>query len=84
MNDWISVEDRLPWVTSNVLVFCSSGHRTVSFFILDRHEAANYHNGGGYSRKRSNKQSCHFDIAHSYSYTVTHWMPLPPPPKGIK
>jgi hypothetical protein len=84
MSDWISVDVGLPRDSSHVLVFCDGGNIAMSFFVLDRELAKSYHSGRGYSRKRSNKQSCHFDIAHNYSYKITHWMPKPPPPKSVK
>ena len=84
MSNWINVNDGLPIKNDHVLVFCEGGNIVISYFILDRVFAAQYHRGGGYSRKYSNKQSCHFDIAHSSSYKITHWMPRPAPPRGLK
>ena len=81
MDNWISVEDRLPDNDSHVLVYCDGGYINITFFLKDRELAKDYHSGGGYSRKRSNKQSCHFASAHEYSYVITHWQPKPAPPK---
>ena len=87
MSEWISVEDRLPDVEmGHFIVACDSGNVDKSFFIADRENARKHHScdskHGGYSRKYSNKESCHFDIAHTSSYKITHWMPLPEPPKS--
>lgn len=83
--NWIKVEDALPEKDmDHVIVYCDGGNIAISYFIKNREDARKYHSreglDKGYSRKHSNKESCNFDIAHSYSYKITHWMPKPKPP----
>ena len=54
VQEWISVEDRLPDVGKFVLIYSE-----INGVCLDYHDGATF----GY-------------------YDVTHWMPLPQPPKG--
>lgn len=54
VQEWISVEDRLPDVGKFVLIY-----NEINGVLLDYYDGATF----GY-------------------YDVTHWMPLPNPPKG--
>ena len=82
---WISVEDRLP---EHEFCYClavrhhhSSPEKSsvqYAFFTKDREFARRYNKY--YSRKVQGKLSVHFDIAEA-GFVVTHWMPLPDPPK---
>tara|TARA_R100000951_G_scaffold115487_1_gene123723 strand:- start:3386 stop:3739 length:354 start_codon:yes stop_codon:yes gene_type:complete len=85
-DEWISIDDRLPEKEMcNVLTHCEGGNIAISYFIKDREQARSFHSNRGkykgYTRKHAGKNSCHFDIAHKYSYKITHWKPLPEPPK---
>jgi len=86
MSEWISVRGGLPECEMlHVLVHCEGGNIEKTFFISDREHARSYFSGGTngtlYSRRHSNKESCHFELSHRYGYKITHWMPLPKPPK---
>lgn len=63
MNEWISVEDRLPEGMGTVLIAHNGG---VSF---------GWFNGAYWTRGAATK--------HKPIKTVTHWMPLPEPPKEV-
>lgn len=65
---WISVKDELPKSNFCWYLICTEGMATMSFF--EKHE-----NGDVY-------WLCHNDAEDRDEWdNVTHWMPLPPPPK---
>lgn len=66
MSDWISIEERLPERSDTYLVYLGDEDHSV-ISIADFVSK----NGG-------------WDIFEKYyiGCTVTHWMPLPSPPKG--
>ena len=72
MNEWISVKDRLPEINVDVLVFDKNiSLKYVAKIIED---------------ENSNGILCKFFIPFPYDVdfshgNVTHWMPLPEPPK---
>jgi hypothetical protein len=68
MSEWISVKDRLPDYVQQVLVY-----RTECFVC----EVMEYRNG---SWNIWNGE--YFDSFNSEFNDITHWMPLPEPPKG--
>lgn len=63
---WISVKDRFPPNTNDVLVFDDRGRMSVSCYFYSDH-------GGMMVWEQRDDQIGLGD--------VTHWMPLPPPPK---
>ena len=84
MSDWISVEDKLPEAQrSHVVVHCEGGNIDITYCLSDRENAKNFFldDSSSYSRKLHGKHSCCFQLSHEYGYKVTHWMPLPEPPK---
>ena len=85
MSDWISVDERLPEFEFGYCLAVrhyhstpDSPHTCYSFFTRDRDHARKY--AKCYSRKIQGKLSVHFSVAES-GFVVTHWMPLPEPPK---
>ena len=64
---WISVEERLPEVGQRVLVWCES--RTTKKHVTV----------STYMKDYSDKRGTYFSRRVR---NVTHWMPLPEPPKG--
>jgi hypothetical protein len=81
---WISVEDRLPDSDlQNVLAFCDGGNIQTTRFHSDRFafKRLGWPKSNCYTRKLLGKLSGHFMLSHDSGYKVTHWMPLPEPPK---
>jgi len=74
MRKWISVEDRLPELLKENIVF-----ESVSFIVTDGYYVGTceYQWGNGCGRPWS-KWSPYGDFPR---HTITHWMPLPEPPK---
>lgn len=70
MPEWISVEDRLPEASGNVLICTKTGYMAVIAFSK-KYGAFN-----------------HFDTLGEPGETamrdVTHWMPLPDLPEGVR
>lgn len=67
---WISVKDRLPEESKNVLVYCKGGYMSsVSFSHMWK--AFNHFDSQGDPTEGDNH--CFLD--------VTHWMPMPEPPE---
>ena len=65
MNEWISVEDRLPEYNTKCLVFLPDGH------LYNGIHVAYY----------SDKRNMWVDLDTTYLFDhPTHWMPLPAPP----
>ena len=78
MSDWIRIDERLPDVkddrSKGVLVYTSSGAIRISFLWSDAMQMSFSHNAPYEIIDRWHKQE-------SQGYAVTHWMPLPEPPK---
>lgn len=66
--EWISVKDRLPSIGENVLVY---DERFIDISIGYISDFLNY------------RKTWIVDCGESVSDTVTHWMPLPEPPKEV-
>jgi len=79
---WVGVDDELPEGNmAHVLVFCEGGNIDKSFYCTDREFLSKGLSSGCYSRKKHGKNSGYFDLSHKHGYKITHWMPLPEPPK---
>lgn len=63
--DWISVKDRLPKDQKSVLIV--NGHGVIKMASL--------------WKKKSNEWVWLFNGEFKYFNDITHWMPLPEPPK---
>ena len=73
---WISVKDRLPEkITNKVIVLCKNGYRGFGHY-------ENYKGKQTWYNLESDKPFTDWDLEDCESYEVTHWMPLPQPPKG--
>lgn len=70
--DWISVKEKLPENNQRVLAYCG---KTKKYFV-----------GNVMTRQFSDGVRWRHEGAKGAMYTVTskvtHWMPLPEPPKG--
>ena len=87
VQEWISVDDRLPEFPGHYLV-CTS----INYWhggCMDINENHKYHQNGtpvGYDGSTMSVLDCYYDITGHWNRVcdrhVTHWMPLPEPPKG--
>lgn len=68
--DWISVEDRLPEDRRNVLVVAYWNERWGVYM--------------GWCAPKRAEWSVHVGIGDRSDVAVTHWMPLPEPPKEVE
>jgi hypothetical protein len=68
VNQWISVEDRLPEINKDVLIYweCEYLDRSIDEVL----EVASLNNDGTWFKNFPD-------------YEITHWMPLPQPPESI-
>lgn len=71
MSEWISVKDRLPEDGQKVLAFGGGERRyyCVAKFFKHFNDGGDFWHLGAKDRK------------YSPGYKITHWMPLPEPPK---
>ena len=87
VQEWISVKDRLPEFPGHYLV-CTS----INYWhggCMDINENHKYHQSGtpvGYDGSTMSVLDCYYDVTGHWNRVcdkhVTHWMPLPHPPKG--
>ena len=80
--EWISVKDRLPEEDGKYLVFEQSNGRTntsVLRFAKDARKVDKYDFKGRWKNAWYEYDS---EWGHYTVNSVTHWMPLPKPPKG--
>ena len=87
VQEWISVNDRLPEYPGHYLV-CTS----INYWhggCMDINENHKYHPNGtpvGYDGSTMSVLDCYYDVAGHWNRVcdshVTHWMPIPEPPKG--
>lgn len=68
VQEWISVDDRLPEYEGTYLVYTEIGSIYASHFYTKKRFASGYVREAQWSQRGTVK--------------VTHWMPLPKPPKG--
>ena len=73
VNEWISVEEKLPDTDDNVLVICNGEYKNIRF--INAYDLAAYD---------SDEDEWILDSYPEAVVTVTHWMPLPKPPKGVE
>lgn len=72
---WISVKDRLPKkITNKVLVYCKCGY--IGFGHYEEFRGVK-----DWYNLESGKPFRGWDLEGCETYEVTHWMPLPEPPK---
>ena len=76
--EWIKVEDRLPEDMQEVLVFGNTevnNEKTTYLAIFHKNVQCKDING------KVHVESQFWEIQYGYDMDVTHWMPLPQPPK---
>ena len=87
VQEWISVDDRLPEYPGHYLV-CTS----INYWhggCMDINENHKYHPNGtpvGYDGSTMSVLDCYYDVTGQWNRVcdshVTRWMPIPQPPKG--
>lgn len=87
VQEWVDVKDRLPEYPGHYLV-CTS----INYWhggCMDINENHKYHPNGtpvGYDGSTMSVLDCYYDVAGHWNRVcdrhVTHWMPIPEPPKG--
>jgi hypothetical protein len=76
MNDWISVDDRLPELKDDsVLGYFADNGSIETIHIEDYFK---------YITNGFDKNGTQLYTRWYLHQVVTHWMPLPPPPKSVK
>lgn len=70
--EWISVEDRLPKNNNEVLVCAYNSKRKFSTVFIDEYDEYDEYGRWAELRRHYNENI----------WSITHWMPLPEPPKG--
>jgi len=68
MNEWISVEDRLPEKGEHVFCYCREDYEQRGYHVKTTHW-----DGEGDTHE--------FKSVYERYISVTHWMPLPKPPE---
>jgi hypothetical protein len=70
---WIPVGERLPSNDSYVLVSCSSGNVSTSYYS----ENVDFLSRSSTWKSKDATPSRFFRLHHEYGYQITHWLPLP-------
>ena len=68
VQEWISVDDRLPECEGSYIVYTERGSIYANHFYTEKRFASGYVREAQWSKRGT--------------VNVTHWMPLPEPPKG--
>lgn len=76
MSEWISVKERLPELEEGVLVTDGEEVAIARRWFLDRDPSGIHWS----SYQPCSSPECDF----GFNDGITHWMPLPPPPKEDK
>ena len=75
---WISVKDRMPEHNGKYLTFSNQGGMDATDFALNLYKVDQYD-------FEDKKRAGWYELDNEYGYfeihDVTHWMPLPEPPK---
>ena len=87
MNNWISIEDRLPNHNQIVLVFSifKKGYGVSVFVDSIKMNETLHETGYGYEAVNTKEHPYYFvsqEVKQHIYKEVTHWMPLPYPPYG--
>lgn len=72
---WISASEPPKKITNKVIVLCKNGYRGFGHYEDYKGERIWYNIESG-------KPFTDWDLVDCENYEVTHWMPLPEPPKG--
>ena len=75
VQEWIPASEPPKKITNKVIVLCKNGYRGFGHYEDYKGERTWYN-------LESGKPFTYWDLEDCESYEVTHWMPLPEPPKG--
>ncbi len=75
VQEWISASEPPKKITNKVIVLCKNGYRGFGHYEDYKGERIWYN-------LESGKPFTDWDLVDCESYEVTHWMPMPEPPKG--
>ena len=75
VQEWISASEPPKKITNKVIVLCKNGYRGYGHYEDYKGERTWYN-------LESGKPFTDWDLEDCESYEVTHWMPMPQPPKG--
>ena len=82
IQEWIPVSERLPEEDGKYLVFEQSGGRTVTSILQFAKDARKVNRYDFKGRWKNAWYEYDSEWGHYTVDSVTHWMPLPTPPKG--
>ena len=75
VQEWIPASEPPKKITNKVIVLCKNGYMGYGHYEDYKGERTWYN-------LESGKPFTDWDLEDCESYEVTHWMPLPEPPKG--
>jgi hypothetical protein len=86
MNEWISIDDKLPPTNSMVLVYAPLNHHTsggITYGFYDSYAGQFYHHGSGMRRQYDIIEDQVHKRSEQLWTAVTHWMELPSKPSEV-
>ena len=75
VQEWIPASEPPKKITNKVIVLCKNGYRGFGHY-------EDYKGKQTWYNLESGKPFTDWDLEDCESYEVTHWQPLPQPPKG--
>ena len=75
VQEWIPASEPPKKITNKVIVLCKNGYIGYGHY-------ENYNGKQTWYNLESGKPFTDWDFEDRESYEVTHWMPIPDPPKG--
>ena len=75
VQEWISASEPPKKITNKVIVLCKNGYRGFGHY-------EDYKGKQTWYNLESGKPFTDWDLEDCESYEVTHWQPMPHPPKG--
>ena len=75
VQEWIPASEPPKKITNKVIVLCKNGYRGFGHY-------EDYKGKQTWYNLESGKPFTDWDLEDCESYEVTHWMPMPQPPKG--
>ena len=77
VQEWIPASEPPKKITNKVIVLCKNGYRGFGHY-------EDYKGKQTWYNLESGKPFTDWDLEDCESYKVTHWMPLPEPPKEVE